>query len=291
MRLPAPGGDDVADDSRSEDASGPVESGDSGPLEERTQPISTPDDDADLRNASTTTVPVRHAPPRIVDEPPEPEPAAEPPGEPRSPLETGTIPLELEAPGVAAPVSTETASPDTTGSAADAATEVAPLEDASTRGSIPPSSSLHPILLERVEPSLGRGERLRLDAAHWRVRLGRAEHNEIRLYTASASREHAEIAGSPSGEWILTPAPGKSVLVDGSETHVAVPLEVGMNLVLGGDHLRCVTESLSRPDATAQTAAEGLGESRRGGLDRSWLLILGVGVLGLVLLAVAWFVG
>jgi hypothetical protein len=122
--------------------------------------------------------------------------------------------------------------------------------------SFAPSSSLHPMLLERIEPSLGRGERLRLDAAHWRVSLGRAEESDIRLYTASASREHATIAGNERGEWVLTLASGKSVLIDGEITTEPIELEVGMNIILGQDHLRCVTEGLARGEMAAQTAAD-----------------------------------
>ena len=129
--------------------------------------------------------------------------------------------------------------------------------DTTTLGtSFAPSSSLHPMLLERIEPSLGRGERLRLDAAHWRVSLGRAEESDIRLYTASASREHATIAGNERGEWVLTLASGKSVLIDGEITTEPIVLEVGMNIILGQDHLRCVTEGLARREMAAQTAAD-----------------------------------
>ena len=122
--------------------------------------------------------------------------------------------------------------------------------------SLAPSSSLHPMLLERIEPSLGRGERLRLDAAHWRVSLGRAEESDVRLYTASASREHATIAGNERGEWVLTLDSGKSVLIDGEMTTEPIVLEVGMNIILGQDHLRCVTEGLARSEMAAQTAAD-----------------------------------
>ena len=132
-----------------------------------------------------------------------------------------------------------------------------------------PSSSLLPMLLERIEPSLGRGERLRLDASHWKLSLGRAEESDIRLYTASASREHAVIAGNEAGEWVLTLAAGRSVLIDGEITTEPVVLEVGMNIILGHDHLRCVTEGLAPREMTAQTAADGF-EDR--GNQNFWVL-------------------
>jgi hypothetical protein len=118
------------------------------------------------------------------------------------------------------------------------------------------SSSLHSMLLERIEPSLGRGERLRLDASRPKVSLGRAEENDVRLYTASASREHAVIAGSEEGDWVLTLSAGKSVLIDGEMTTEPVVLEVGMNIILGQDHLRCVTEGLGPREMAAQTAVD-----------------------------------
>ena len=147
------------------------------------------------------------------------------------------------------------------------------------------------MLLERIEPSLGRGERLRLDAAHWRVSLGRGEQNDIWLYTASASREHALIAGNEAGEWVMTPADGKTVRIDGDETGEPVILEVGMNLILGGDHLRCVTEGLERSQMTAKTSADLFddnGNDKNAGIGVTWWLIGGVALLGLALLAYAW---
>jgi hypothetical protein len=187
------------------------------------------------------------------------------------------------------------------GGAEEAATLVAPMAEATmasveaeatSRATIPPSSALHPMLLERVEPSLGRGERLRLDAAHWHVRIGRAEHNEIRLYTASASRDQAEIRGNERGEWILTPAEGKTLLVDGDVVDAPIELEVGMNLVMGGDHLRCVTEGLDRSEMTAQTAAEGLADGepgRAGGLGWMGWATVAIAGLGIAMLVYAWF--
>jgi len=122
---------------------------------------------------------------------------------------------------------------------------------------IAPSSSLRPMLLERIEPSLGRGERMRLDATHWRVSLGRAEESDIRLYTASASRDHAIIAGSENGDWLLTPAKDRSVRIDGDLIAEPIVLEIGMNIILGQDHLRCVTEGLDRDSMAASTLVGG----------------------------------
>jgi len=161
---------------------------------------------------------------------------------------------------------------------------------AESRTAIAPSASLPPMLLERIEPSLGRGERLRLDAAQGQVQIGRAEHNDLRLYTASASREHAVIAGSPEGSWILTPSEGKSVSIDGYPTEEPVELEVGMNLVFGGDHLRCVADV---PAREAPVVAGGRGETERAGRggSASWIAIGVIAVIGAGLIAYAWLTG
>lgn len=154
-----------------------------------------------------------------------------------------------------------------------------------------PSSSLRPLLLERIEPSLGRGERIRLDASQWQLTLGRGEDSTVRLYTASASRVHASIAGNEAGEWVLVPADGTSVLIDGAPTNESVVLEVGMNIILGQDHLRCSEEGLARRETSAESprALEEAIEESRPGLralaQNRWLIgaVLAVGV-GLLLL-------
>ena len=147
------------------------------------------------------------------------------------------------------------------------------------------SSEAQAMWLERVEPALGRGERTRLDVSDGEMTLGRSEASDIRLYTASASREHASIEENEAGQWVLTPASGKSVLVDGEETCLPVVLEVGMNVVLGRDHLRCVIAGLESGGMEAPTAADGLGGSRgwfrgsgRGG--RRWVLLGVVALIG-----------
>jgi hypothetical protein len=67
-----------------------------------------------------------------------------------------------------------------------------------------------------------------------------------------------------------------------------------MNLVLGGDHLRCVTEGLQRSQSSAATSAEGLddeGSRERPGPGIFWWLIGGVALLGVALILFAWFTG
>jgi pSer/pThr/pTyr-binding forkhead associated (FHA) protein len=96
------------------------------------------------------------------------------------------------------------------------------------------------MLLERIQPTLGRGERIPLVVSRNPMRVGRAEYNEIRLLTASASRRHATIEFDGAGRWVIVPVEGRVLRVDGDEVTGAVVLEPGLNLVMGGDHLRCV---------------------------------------------------
>ena len=101
------------------------------------------------------------------------------------------------------------------------------------------------------------------------------------------------IAGNELGEWVLTPVEGKSVSIDGDKTSEPVVLEVGMNIVMGGDHLRCVTEGLDRAQMSAQTSADAFEEAagwsaRLARVGSSWWLIGGIAVLGIALIAFAW---
>ena len=255
------------------------------PLDEPTQQMTpTPDRRPDEED---TTFSGPLAPPAQL----EPEPISEP--EPESEQEeeaTVVEPVESEPAPDPEPLVEEEA---TVVSSVEPEEATRPGGESDPKGAIAPSAALHPMLLERIEPSLGRGERLRLDAAHWHVTIGRAEHNDLRLYTASASREHAVIAGNEAGEWVLTPAEGRSVSIDGDPTEEPVELEVGMNLVFGGDQLRCVTEGLEREEMAAPTSAEGLTEApvaRRSGRT-SWIVIGAIAALGLALIAYAWFSG
>lgn len=117
-------------------------------------------------------------------------------------------------------------------------------------------SSRRSMWLERIEPSLGRGERIRLDRFDRKVSLGRAEENGIRLYTSSASREHAVIVLDEADQWMLTPTAGRFVLIDGEVTRELIMLEVGMNIILGQDHLRCVAEVPVGRERVARTEVD-----------------------------------
>lgn len=150
------------------------------------------------------------------------------------------------------------------------------------------------LVFERIEPSAVRGERFRLDPDLARIRVGRSETNEFRLYSASTSRKHAVLERNFAGEWVLSPLGGKDVKVDGYPLEDSVVLEAGMNLVIGGDHLRCLDEAADSPGRAREAA--GRDERARSygahlGLEAKrrligWLLaLLGLGILLAVLVS------
>jgi len=122
-------------------------------------------------------------------------------------------------------------------------------------------------MLEALEPAEQRGERVELDTSQGRYRLGRSESSDIRLYTPEASRDHADIRLSETGEWLLEPLPGQRVLVDGDPLDAPCSLCEGLRIELGGDRFRC-SEAPSRRvaeggDPTPAGPPPLLGGSRR----------------------------
>ena len=259
-------------------------------------PDSPPASAPEVPHAAETMVFV--AEPASSEPAPEALPDSPPASAPEVPHAAETMVFVAETPE-ARPDPTDHVPPDEVVTRVAVPDSVAPAADPAAKSSIAsmpaalPSASLQPILLERIEPSLGRGERIRLDVRQLRVTLGRAESNDIRLYTAGASREHASIAGNEAGEWVASPAPGKSILIDGSPTTTPVILETGMNLVFGGDHLRCVTESVDRSEAVAPTAVEGpeLVDSNARGIGIVWWAIGLATVLGVGLIVSYYWLG
>jgi hypothetical protein len=272
------------------------------PLEERTEPLPARSDrparspraENPVADPEATIFSRGLAPPVLIDEPGNTV-------HPRDELDSAPVPgLDPAAEGEEAPtvVLRDAALSSEEGGMADLPTVVSSGTDESMRqAGLAPSSSLQPMLLERVDPSMGRGERVSLDATHWRVSLGRGENNNVRLYTASASRDHAVISGNEAGEWVLTPNPGRAVAVDGEPTSDPVVLEEGMNILLGADHLRCVVERLDRPRMAAATALDGFQDQpmkatgRKASSSLSWWLIGTVALVGIGLIAYAWFLG
>lgn len=155
------------------------------------------------------------------------------------------------------------------------------------------SANVAPVVFERIEPSAMRGEKIRLDPRLHRIRVGRSETNEFRLHAASTSRKHAVIERDFTGRWVLTPLAGKNVKVDGYPTSESVVLEPGMNLVLGGDHLRCLSgDDLDEEVTTTPGADESAAKVSRWGILLGSRPVLAAAILfGLGLGALLWLLG
>jgi hypothetical protein len=131
--------------------------------------------------------------------------------------------------------------------------------------------------LQRMQPP-GRSDIVNLDRAHYL--MGRLPSCDLRLYSQTASREHAQLTVR-DGRWYLTPVAGKVVLVNGTQVKEEVPLTHKMRLQLGGDELLFLDESGASAVEEAPRAAAGLS-----GGDRRMLMVLGA--LGLAALLLLW---
>ncbi len=131
-----------------------------------------------------------------------------------------------------------------------------------------------PARLQRMQPP-GRSDIVTLDRTHYL--MGRLPSCDFRLYSQTASREHARLTAR-DGRWYLTPVAEKVVLVNGSPVKEEVPLMHKMRLQLGGDELVFLDEN----EATVIREAPGPGA---GLADNRWLAL----VIALVALAlVVW---
>ena len=130
-----------------------------------------------------------------------------------------------------------------------------------------------PARLQRMAPP-GRSDIINLDRTHYL--LGRLPSCDLRLYSQTASREHAQLTAR-EGRWYLTPVTGKVVLVNGTQVKEEVPLTHKMRLQLGGDELLFLDESGPIAAVEAPRAGTELGGNR-------WLVIaVGLAVLAVVL--------
>lgn len=135
-----------------------------------------------------------------------------------------------------------------------------------------------PLMLVRIEPPSGRREQIVLDRLNTPAAVGRAEASAVRLLTASASRFHAVLERDAAGIWWITPEPGKPIQVDGETVTERCALELGLNLQLGGDRLRCAAVSQADVSETAPGAANA-PPAHRSGWIRAALGLIGLGVL------------
>ena len=195
--------------------------------------------------------------PKAVPPPqPPPPPAAAPPAPAVPPATTHAKP---QAPPVAAP---------STGGSGDFTEHTVLLSDLQR----PVTTTAR---MQRLQPP-GRSEIVTLDRTHYLV--GRLSSCDLRLYSQTASREHAQLT-TRDGRWFLTPVAGKVVLVNGTQVKEEVQLTHKMRLQLGGDELLFLDES-GAPAVTGPAAATATLAGQR------WL-VYAVGAL--VLLGLLWF--
>jgi hypothetical protein len=132
------------------------------------------------------------------------------------------------------------------GAGADAASEAGTMRRAGVGSSV---------RLQRVQPP-GRSGSVALDRAQFL--LGRLESSDIRLYTATASREHARVANR-GGSWFLQPL-RSPVIVNGVAVKEEIKLVHKMHLRLGEDELVFIDDSVAEsPEVAAADAASGPG--------------------------------
>ena len=132
--------------------------------------------------------------------------------------------------------------------------------------------------MQRMAPP-GRSDIVNLDRMHYL--MGRLPACDFRLYSQTASREHAELSAR-DGRWYLTPVAGKVVLVNGSPVKEEVPLTHKMRLQLGGDELVFLDESGATEVRDASPAGTGakLGDVR-------WIALV-VALVALMLVVWLW---
>ena len=93
--------------------------------------------------------------------------------------------------------------------------------------------------LERMQPA-GRSDMIRLDRSSYRV--GRSDTCDIRLYSSTASREHAHLSNR-DGKWYVSPLAERVVLVDGEPVRAEALLTHKMRVKFGGDELLFLDET------------------------------------------------
>jgi hypothetical protein len=127
------------------------------------------------------------------------------------------------------------------------------------------------VRLQRMKPA-GRSEIVVLDRETYLI--GRSQACDLKLYSPSASREHARLA-SREGKWYLRPINQKTVIANGVQVKEEVRLTHKMRLQFGGDELLFLDDAKA-PDE----------RWTGGGLLADWLNLRGA-ILAATLLAAA----
>ena len=185
------------------------------------------------------------------------------------------VPPSAPAPG-AAPAPAAPAAPAAGPPAADA-TAPPPADDEEKTVIVARDTSRPRVSLSRVRPP-GHSDSVALGSRDAYL-LGRAPTSDVRLYSTTASREHARLMRRGDA-WFLTPFEGKTVLANGSLVRDEVRLEHKMRLQLGDDELLVIDEAAAVRAPVAAPAA-----TARGG-GRWWLV--GVVIAAAIIAAAAW---
>ena len=231
------------------------------------------------------------APPPAIGPRPQAPPAAPPPATP-SPADSGEstrlatapppIPKAPAAPPASAPPPPPSVAPAATTPAAgpppmaggDFTEHTVLLSDIQKQ-------ALPTARLQRMQPP-GRSDIVTLDRTHYLV--GRLPSCDLRLYSQTASREHAQLTAR-EGRWYLTPVAGKSVLVNGTPVKEEVPLTHKMRLQFGGDELLFLDESGVTAEESAPRGAAGFASGGLAAGGNRWLIWV---IAALLVLLVLW---
>src|SRR6185369_1042549 len=128
------------------------------------------------------------------------------------------------------------------------------------------------VTLNRLAPAGHAGSVALSGSAHL---LGRGPTCDIRLYSPTASREHARLTAR-SGTWYLAPCEDKEVLANGAVVQGEIRLEHQMHLQLGRDELLVIDPlAVAAPAAAARSA----GAETRADRKQRWIAIGTVAVL------------
>lgn len=219
-----------------------------------------PDDESDDKTRIARVAP---PPPKIPSAPPK----ATPPAGEREPTQLGSVPPPAAPAQPAATPPVPTAVPPAAVPAADVDAEeetviiARPQRTAGGR-------------LQRLQPP-GRSELIALDRSSYT--LGRIHTADIELFSATASRQHAQLT-QRDGKWYIAPAENRVVRVNGADVRGEVGLTHKTRLQLGDDELLFLDET-----APAEAPVAAASGSNR----RLWIMLLPIAAA--IAAAIWWF--
>jgi len=131
------------------------------------------------------------------------------------------------------------------------------------------------VRLQRMQPA-GRSETVALDRSSYL--LGRSQTCDIRLFSPTASREHARLINRDGG-WYIEPVEDRPVLANGATIKGATRLVHKTRIQLGGDELMFLDDSAPRQSSAAPAA---------GGRKTSLIAVI-VGAIAVLAAAAVWW--